>query len=319
MNELKTLAKPFGSMKKMSILKSFTGAGVFLLFALFLAQTNISQILSLLVYPFSKDLFRKINKKIVDICWHQVVATLNIIHKTQFIITGDPLISQENAIVISNHQGMSDIIVLGAVAGEKNMGGCVKFMAKDVLKYLPGIGLGMKFLGCLFLKRNWSQDKNTIEAAFSQIIQNRIPVWLAIFAEGTRITPKKLKFSQNYANKQNIAIPRHVLIPRTKGLAASVFGLRNHVEAVYDVTIAYPGKIPSFWDFIRGEPSQVYVYTRRFPFSEIPQDEKKLNEWTLQLFYEKDCLLSYFHQHHAFPKELPPFSPYTLSTSNTSR
>ncbi|CAI5996210.1 unnamed protein product [Closterium sp. NIES-64] len=40
--------------------------------------------------------------------------------------------------------------------------------------------------------------------------------WVALFMEGTRFTPEKLKAAQEYAKEAGLPIPRHVLVPRTK-------------------------------------------------------------------------------------------------------
>jgi lysophosphatidic acid acyltransferase/lysophosphatidylinositol acyltransferase len=67
-----------------------------------------------------------------------------------------------------------------------------KYFAKDSLKWLPAFGWGMWMLGFIFIKRSWTDDKDTIEQTFSRIRDLKIPVWLVSFLEGTRIRPHKL-------------------------------------------------------------------------------------------------------------------------------
>lgn len=43
-----------------------------------------------------------------------------------------------------------------------------------------------------------------------------MPLWLALFVEGTRFTQSKLMAAQEYAASRGLPIPRNVLLPRTK-------------------------------------------------------------------------------------------------------
>ena len=47
-------------------------------------------------------------------------------------------------------------------------------------------------MGMIFLKRDWTSDKNKIEDIFRALKTTRIPVWIVSYLEGTRITKKKL-------------------------------------------------------------------------------------------------------------------------------
>lgn len=217
------------------------------------------------------------------------------------MITGDDVPIRENAIVVANHQQMPDIIALFMLAWRKKRLGDMKWFVKDVLKYVPGIGWGMLFLDCLFVKRNWSEDEDKIHNTFSKFLSEDIPIWLTSFSEGTRITGAKLEKSQDYARRENLPVPEHVLIPRTKGFVASVHGLKGHIHAIYDVTIGYPDGIPSLWQYLKGMVGRVHMRVRRFAIEELPSDPSALSHWLLVRFQEKDRLLEYFVTHGAFP------------------
>ena len=77
--------------------------------------------------------------------------------------TGDEVPDRENVILVSNHQEMVDIPVLFSFAYAKRRLGDMKFFAKDIIKYVPGFGWGLLFLDCLFVKRNWTSDKEKID------------------------------------------------------------------------------------------------------------------------------------------------------------
>lgn len=54
----------------------------------------------------------------------------------------------------------------------------------------------MWFLGMIYVKRSWTLDKNNIKkqlAGFSYSTKKCFPIWIVTFAEGSRITPSKLK------------------------------------------------------------------------------------------------------------------------------
>ena len=66
-----------------------------------------------------------------------------------------------------------------------------------------------------------SRDSNFIEILVSYLFQ------IGIFAEGTRLTPAKLKASQEYALSKGIEPLKHHLLPRPKGFAVSVKALKD--------------------------------------------------------------------------------------------
>jgi 1-acyl-sn-glycerol-3-phosphate acyltransferase len=148
----------------------------------------------------------------------------------------------------------------------------------------------MLFLDCVFLKREWRRDEASIKRVFSRIGDNKLPVWLMSFPEGTRATPTKLekarlKWKSTY---------RHLLPPRQKGFTASVIGLRDHVKAVYSVTIGYHGEVPTLVGMIRGDVRVVSIDVRRTPIEELPRDEAALGAWLERDFRRKDELLERF-------------------------
>lgn len=256
---------------------------------------NFLQMVSMIILPFSKKLFRKINRFFANSWWGAAVICMEKIRGINIQFSGDEIPEKENVIVIANHQQMSDIPVLFSLASRKKCLGDMKWFMKDVIKYVPGVGWGMFFLDGLFVKRNWHADKDKIKKTFKKFHREKIPIWLMIFPEGTRLKPHKLRQSQEFAQKKNLFIPQNVLLPRTKGFTASVEGLRKHVDAIYDVTIQYKGKVPTLRQFICGRVKNVNMHVRRYGMSSMPLEENKLNEWLYEKFLEKDALLESSH------------------------
>lgn len=75
-------------------------------------------------------------------------------------------------------------------------------------------------------------------------------------------------------------------------------------SAVYDVTIGYKYRSPSFLDNVFGvDPSEVHIHVRRIPIGDIPTSEDKISGWLMDRFHLKDHLLSNFYSQGHFPHE----------------
>ncbi|MDR3606488.1 MAG: lysophospholipid acyltransferase family protein [Oligoflexia bacterium] len=257
---------------------------------------NFLQMLTLLIRPFSSGVFRIANRKIAGTWWKACVIWMENVVRVKVDFTGDDLPPDENAIVFSNHQQMPDILVLMALAAPKGRLGDLKWFVKEVLKYVPGIGWGMLFLDCLFVKREWTADRQRIEATFKKYRDARIPFWLISFVESTRITPAKLAKAQEFARKRGLYIPQRVLVPRSRGFIASVEGLGELADSVYDVTIAFEGGIPSLYQYLAGVTPRVAVHVKRFLRAELPATEIGLADWLAKRFVEKDERLVQFQK-----------------------
>ena len=81
-------------------------------------------------------------------------------------------------------------------------------------------------------------------------------------------------------------------MPRSKGFSASVLGARGHCEAVYDVTILYDGKAPSFFELLSGNVKEVTLHVERFSFDQLQGDENDLHDWIVERFYLKNKMIS---------------------------
>jgi len=264
---------------------------------------NVAQTISLAVMPFSRRSFRRFNRWCADTWWGWCVIAAERVNGTRLVLTGEELPEDENALVISNHQQMPDITALMALARRKNRLGDLKFFVKQALKWVPGVGWGMQFLNCPFLRRDWTQDREIIQRTFATLVRERIPMWLVSFAEGTRVTPEKVRKSGQWAAERGLPATRHVLVPRTKGFVATVEGLGEHLHAIYDVTIGYMDGVPTLWQHISGSVRQVHLHVRRYPVAELPRVQQELSAWLVERWREKDELLERFYAEGAFPSE----------------
>lgn len=80
--------------------------------------------------------------------------------------------------------------------------------------------------------------------------------------------------------------------------------LCSNKTAVYDVTIAYKNRCPSFMDNVFGvDPSEVHIHVRRIPVKEIPASENDAAAWLMDVFQLKDQLLEKFNAQGHFPNQ----------------
>jgi hypothetical protein len=78
-------------------------------------------------------------------------------------------------------------------------------------------------------------------------------------------------------------------------LALSVLG--DRFRSFVDVTIVYPGGVPSFWDFLCGRLERVVVRVRLIPipiefasgdYATDSRYRKTVQRWQQELWHEKD-------------------------------
>ncbi|MCX6128530.1 MAG: 1-acyl-sn-glycerol-3-phosphate acyltransferase [Proteobacteria bacterium] len=253
-----------------------------------LVMINFFQMLSILWKPFSLVLFRRYNSFWGHTYWTYMGWLARVLGGLRVELSGDILPARETALVIANHQTSVDTIVQLAVGEHYGRLGHMKFFVKDVLKYVPGPGWGMVLLECIFMKRNWTEDRDRVVRQLQRFKESRFPVWVNIYAEGTRLRPKKLAAARDFAKAQGMPLPERVLIPRVRGFLATLDGLEGHLQAVYDLTIAYPGKPPELWDLLSGRGTRVKVEIRRYSIKDLPSSQDARGAWLLQLFRDKD-------------------------------
>jgi 1-acyl-sn-glycerol-3-phosphate acyltransferase len=303
---LNPLPEPAGRSERISGFMKGLVVSAFL-FSTLLAF-NFLQTASLVIKLFSQRAFRRANRSLANLWWTWCALIAEKGYRIRFAMSGDNVPERENAIVVLNHQDMADITVTFTLARSKKRIGDLKWFVKDVLKYVPGVGWGMLFLDCLFVKRNWTDDREYILRVFQNILKYRVPVWIMIFAEGTRVRPDKLEKSRRFAEENGFRPLRHLLLPRTKGFVATMQALPEHTDAVYDVTIGYVRGVPSLWQWIKGYVREVHVHVRRFPMRDIPRGEEEIASWLVKRFEEKDDLLDVYYRTGAFPKDQPAAS-----------
>ncbi|GIU42637.1 acyltransferase [Shewanella colwelliana] len=206
---------------------------------------------------------RTVCSYLLDHCataWISVNTVIErIFHPVEIIIEGDAQLStKEWYMVIANHQSWVDIPVLQRVFNHKIP--FLKFFLKQELIYVPVLGLAWWALDFPFMRRYSSAQlrKNPkLKGKDIEITRKACakfkskPVSIMNFVEGTRFRAEKHR-------KQNSEFKR-LLKPKAGGMAFALSAMDGQIHKLVDVAIYYPGKTPSYWEYISGQVKQVRV------------------------------------------------------------
>ena len=208
----------------------------------------------------------------------------------------DALDRNGHYLVIANHQSWVDILILQFVFNRRIP--LLRFFLKRQLFWVPLLGLAwwaldFPFMGRYTKKqiaRNPELAGRDIEATRRACAKFReIPVAIMNFVEGTRFTPSKHDRQQSPY--------RHLLKPKSGGVAFVLDAMGDGLHGILDVTIAYPAGRPSMLDLIGNRIPEVRVQVRQRP---IPaaliggnyQDDRafraRFQQWMNGLWEEKD-------------------------------
>ena len=192
-------------------------------------------------------------------------------------------------LVVANHRSWVDILVLQRVFNRKIP--FLKFFLKKELLWVPFLGVAWWSLDFPFLERSARADRDleTIREAAEKF--KILPVSIMNFVEGTRFTPEK--------NEKQRSPHRHLLKPKAGGLTFILTAMGERLHAILDVTIAYPGGTPTFWQFLCGEVPEIRVRARAIPVEEALLGDystdksfrREFTKWLGGLWAAKDDLM----------------------------
>ncbi|WOL18090.1 hypothetical protein Cni_G26883 [Canna indica] len=227
-----------------------------------------------------------------------------IINKTKVVFSGETLPTKNRVLLFANHRTEVDWMYLWDLALRKGHLGSLKYILKSSLMKLPIFGWSFQILEFIAVERKWEIDKSAMQKKLLSFKDPHDPLWLVVFPEGTDYTEKKCVKSQQFAAENGLPILQNVLLPKTKGFCACLESLRNSLDAVYDITIAYKHRCPTLIDNIFGvDPSEVHIHAQQLLLHDIPTSEKEIAKWLIERFRLKDQLLSDFKKLGYFPNQ----------------
>ena len=217
---------------------------------------------------------------------------------TRWVVTGDAALSHARRyLVLSNHQSWVDIPVLQKVLNRRIP--FQRFFLKDSLKWVPVLGVVWWAMDFPFMKRASKseiakrpelarRDMDTARKACAKF--REIPVSVMNFVEGTRANAKKLADSGF----------RHLLKPKSGGVAQVMNSMGELLDGIVDVTIVYPQGRPSILDLFAGKVREIRVDLRLRP---VPTElvggdyendrayRARFQQWLNGLWAEKDATI----------------------------
>lgn len=233
---------------------------------------------------------------------------MDLAHPTHWEVGGLARLNMSSSyLIVSNHQSWVDILILQYQLNRRIP--LLKLFLKRSLIWVPVIGLCWWALEFPFMRRYSKEylarhpekrghDLATTRKACERYKGN--PVSIFNFLEGTRMTPKK---------RQTQRSPfQHLLKPKAGGIAFVLDAMGEHLDAIGNVTIHYPGQTPSFWDLLCGRLEKVVL---RLDVLSIPAEflgrnyevdegyRSSFQQWINQLWRAKDQELATLHR--SFP------------------
>ncbi|MBN8802833.1 MAG: acyltransferase [Lysobacteraceae bacterium SCN 69-123] len=192
-------------------------------------------------------------------------AMMEAFTRTRFQVDAPATLERDgHYLVLANHQSWVDILVLQKVFNRRIP--LLRFFLKRSLFWVPVLGLAwwaldFPFMGRYSRKqiaRNPELGRRDMEATRRACARFRdIPVAVMNFVEGTRFTRAK-------HDGQGSPF-RHLLKPKSGGVAFVLDAMGQGLHALLDVTIVYPGGIPSMLDLMANRVPEVKVLVRERP------------------------------------------------------
>ena len=234
-------------------------------------------------------------------------AWMGLTQRTAWDVQGlDGLNPRSWYLVTANHQSWVDILVLQHLLNRRIP--LLKFFLKQQLIWVPVMGLAWWALDFPFMRRHSEaylqkhpemrgRDQATTRRACEKFAL--VPTSVMNFLEGTRFTAVK------HARQQSPY--RHLLKPKTGGMAVALDAMGDKFQAVLDVTIVYPDGIPSFWQFLCGRVPSVVVRGNALP---VPADlvgadyggdaavRQAFQQWVHPLWLAKDARIAALLDRH---------------------
>jgi 1-acyl-sn-glycerol-3-phosphate acyltransferase len=198
-------------------------------------------------------------------------------------------------LLIANHQSWVDILVLQHVFYGRIP--FLKFFLKKELFWVPILGLCwwaldfpfMKRYSRSYIKKHPHLKNKDYESALEACEKFKIlPVTVMNFVEGTRYTPGK-------HNRQRSPF-KHLLKPKSAGIAFVVASMAEKLHRIIDVTIVYPEGVKTFWQFACGEVTHIKVAVKAYDITpDLVGDyigdrvfRKHFHHWLSDIWQEKD-------------------------------
>jgi 1-acyl-sn-glycerol-3-phosphate acyltransferase len=211
----------------------------------------------------------------------------------------DGLRSDGHYLVLANHRSWVDIIAMQHALNRRIP--FMRFFLKRQLIWVPLLGLAWWALDFPFMRRASRNElaRNPDLAASDMQATRRacekfrgMPVAIMNFVEGTRFTAAK--------HARQPGGFKHLLRPKAGGVAFVIEAMGEGLNAVLDVTLAYPHGTPTLLDLLSGRIPEIVLEIRELPIPvdlvdrRYEQDKEArvaYQRWLNELWIAKDARL----------------------------
>ncbi len=223
---------------------------------------------------------------------------------TRWEIEGlDDLRRDEHYLAISNHTSWIDIFAVVRVFHRRAP--FVRFFLKHVLIWAPFAGQAAWALGFPFMRRYTAEylarhpEKRGLDLETTRIACRRfrhLPVTIVNFVEGTRFSSER--------HEEQDSPYRFLLRPRVGGIGFVLASLAEQIDALYDLTIIYPTRDVTMWNFASNRVPWIRIIARRI---DVPAEFRSdaitepgpardhFRQWVEQIWREKDEQIARVH------------------------
>lgn len=246
----------------------------------------------------------------IKILWLSFTVTtlgLYFIHPI-YIYYNKKLLTKKRCLVLSNHLTNFDWIYILLILEKLGMYEDLIIISKESLKNIPIFGYGMRAFGYIFLKREWSVDREILGNGLRSLSEKK-KFFLLLFPEGTLIDTETHKKSIKYCSENRIKLdgetfnPNQVLLPRKTGFEMIYDNLNTHIDGIVDFTLLitpyknYPSEEFTFYDiFIKRSKRMNICSIINF----IDLKTRRDDNWIYEIFKVKNQIIEKYAQSDKF-------------------
>jgi 1-acyl-sn-glycerol-3-phosphate acyltransferase len=199
---------------------------------------NVVQVTAYFVLP--RAVGRKISARLFQQAGYLMFMFSDYFSNVELVLYGDRIPEEESALLISNHLG-AELVHFFQLAYRAKMLHALRFVQKDGLKWIP-VNWTCYLHEHVFVKRGTANSRaesaKMMREKLGSFGEDKVPIWMVVFPEGTWVAgPEEQNLvdrSQAFAKKNNLAVYKNVLTPRTAGFCATVDGAAVSVAASED-------------------------------------------------------------------------------------
>lgn len=219
--------------------------------------------------------------------------------KTQWEIHGlEHLSKHRSYLLISNHQGFLDILILQKILDRHIPQ--LRYFMKQGLLWMPIIGQVCYLMGYPFMKRyskkylkKYPERRNDDIETTRKTCERfkNTPISLINYVEGTRCTVAKKRRQKSPFS--------HLLKPKAGGIALTLSAMGQQIDTIINVTLIYPQSKQITWSFIQGKMKKVIVNIEKIAITDDLRGDYQndrefrihFQRWLNERWQQKDDLI----------------------------